>query len=160
MKRLKLDTVIQVFEKEELEASEKELLDRALAACDLAHAPYSHFQVGVSLLLNNGQIVDGANQENAAYPMCICAEPVALSNAKVNYPGAIIQMMAIRVKSKKNHISEPAAPCGACRQIISEYEQRQQAPIAILLQGETGVVYKTEGIASLLPLSFDASFLD
>jgi len=160
VKRLKLDTVIQVFEKEELVASEKELLHRALAACDLAHAPYSHFQVGVSLLLDNGQIVNGANQENAAYPMCICAEPVALSNAKVNYPTAVIQMMAIRVKSKKNHVGQPAAPCGACRQIISEYEQRQQAPITMLLQGETGVVYKMEGISSLLPLSFDASFLE
>lgn len=159
MKRLKLDTVIQIFEKEELVANERELLQRALAACELAHAPYSHFQVGVSLRLDNGQIVDGANQENAAYPMCICAEPVALSNAKVNYPTAVIQVMAIRVKSKKNSISEPAAPCGACRQIISEYEQRQQAPITILLQGETGVVYRMEGIAGLLPLSFDASFL-
>lgn len=160
MKRLKLDTVIQIFEKEELAPIENELLNQALAACDLAHAPYSHFQVGVSLLLDNEKIVVGANQENAAYPMCICAEPVALSNAKVNYPEAVIQMMAIRVKSKKNQINQPAAPCGACRQMISEYEYRQQAPITILLQGETGEIYKMEGIAGLLPLSFDASFLD
>ena len=159
MRRIQLSTEIQVFEKKELPSKEQELLDRALAACELAHAPYSDFRVGVALLLDNGQIVAGANQENAAYPMCICAEPVALSNAKINHPGAVIQLMAIRVRNGKQKISTPAAPCGSCRQMISEYEHRQNAPIAILLQGESGEIFKVDGIQQLLPLSFDNSFL-
>ena len=90
MKQINLDTSFLSLEPEELKQEERLLLDRALDACDMAYAPYSGFQVGVALLLDNGEIIQGANQENAAYPMCICAEPVALSRAKVQYPEAKI----------------------------------------------------------------------
>ena len=154
-----LKTEVQVFKKEEMEKAEQALLEAALQACDQAYAPYSDFRVGVALSLDNGHIVKGANQENAAYPMCICAEPVALSNAKMAFPEAKIMTMAIRIKSGRQMISEPAAPCGACRQMISEYESRQHAPITLLLQAEEGEVFKIEGIENLLPLSFNSSFL-
>lgn len=159
MKQMKLETSFFSLETAELGKEEGILLDQALEACDMAYAPYSGFQVGVALLLDNGEIVQGANQENAAYPMCICAEPVALSRAKVQYPEAKIKWMAIRVKNTAKPALEPAAPCGACRQIISEYEGRQQAPIGLLLQGQEGAVYKFPEIAPLLPLSFSGKFL-
>lgn len=159
MRRIQLKAEIQVFKKEEMEKAEQALLEAALQACDQAYAPYSDFRVGVALGLDNGHIMKGANQENPAYPMCICAEPVALSNAKMAFPEAKVMTMAIRIKSGRQMISEPAAPCGACRQMISEYESRQKAPITLLLQGEEGDIFKIEGIESLLPLSFNGSFL-
>jgi len=159
MKQIQLETSFQSLEPNELSPQEHSLLARALAACDMAYAPYSGFQVGVALLLDNDQIIEGANQENAAYPMCICAEPVALSRAKLQYPKAKITWMAIRVKNEARPALEPAAPCGACRQMISEYEGRQDAPIGILLQGQEGLVYRFDQIAPLLPLSFSGRFL-
>ncbi len=159
MKHIHLNTSFLSLEKADLSSEERNLLDRALAACDKAYAPYSGFQVGVAILLDNGQIIEGANQENAAYPMCICAEPVALSRAKVQFPEAKILWMAIRVKNEAKPALEPAAPCGSCRQIISEYEGRQKARIGLLLQGQEGLVYKFDEIAPLLPLSFSRKFL-
>ncbi len=159
MKQIQLNTSFLSLDPTELSTEEKMLLDRALTACDRAYAPYSGFQVGVALLLDNQQILEGANQENAAYPMCICAEPVALSRAKMQYPEAKIQWMAIRVKNEVKPALEPAAPCGACRQMISEYERRQAGPIGLLLQGQQGLVYKFSEIAPLLPLSFSGEFL-
>lgn len=159
MKQIQLDTSFLSLDPTDLTAQERLLLDRALKACDMAYAPYSGFQVGVALLLDNSQIIEGANQENAAYPMCICAEPVALSRAKMQYPEATIKWMAIRVKNEARPALEPAAPCGACRQMISEYEGRQDAPIGLLLQGQEGSVYKFNEIAPLLPLSFSGKFL-
>ena len=159
MKQINLDTSFLSLEPEELDQEERLLLDQAWEACDMAYAPYSGFQVGVALLLDNGEIIQGANQENAAYPMCICAEPVALSRAKVQHPEAKIMWMAIRVKNTAKPALEPAAPCGACRQMISEYEGRQEAPIGLLLQGQEGPIYKFQEIAPLLPLSFSGKFL-
>lgn len=159
MKRIQLDISFHSLDPEELSAREESLLARAWSACDLAYAPYSGFRVGVALLLDNEEVILGANQENAAYPMCICAEPVALSRAKVQYPKQIINWMAIRVKNEARPAMEPAAPCGACRQIISEYENRQGAPIGLLLQGQAGKVYRFNQIAPLLPLSFSGDFL-
>ncbi len=159
MKQIQLETSFLSLDASELTPQERTLLDQALAACDMAYAPYSGFKVGVALLLDNRQIIQGANQENAAYPMCICAEPVALSRAKLQYPEAKIQWMAVRVKNEAKPALEPAAPCGACRQMISEYEGRQEAPIGLLLQGQEGLVYKFEEIAPLLPLSFSGKFL-
>ena len=159
MKQMRIDTSFLSLDVADLSIEEKTLLERAWAACEMAYAPYSGFQVGVALLLDNGEVIEGANQENAAYPMCICAEPVALSRAKVQFPQAKIRWMAIRVKNRARPALEPAAPCGACRQIISEYEGRQGAPIGLLLQGQEGQVYKFDEIAPLLPLSFSGRFL-
>ena len=159
MKRIQLDISFQSLEPKELSTSQQSLLEHAWSACDLAYAPYSGFQVGVAVLLDNEQIITGANQENAAYPMCICAEPVALSRAKMQYPRHKINWMAIRVKNEARPALEPAAPCGSCRQIISEYEGRQKAPIGLLLQGQEGLVYRFDQIAPLLPLSFSGKFL-
>ena len=160
MKELNLITTIQVYSNsEELPPAERELLEAAKEALDLAYAPYSGFNVGAAARLENGEIVKGSNQENAAYTMCICAERVALSAVSSNYPEVPVVSMAVTVRHQEKVINQPATPCGACRQVIRETEQRFDQPIQIILQGETGEVYVFKSVEGLLPLSFDNSFL-
>lgn len=160
MRELNITLKVQVYtEPSQLSESEQQLLMEARAALYKAYAPYSKFKVGAALLLSNNQIISGANQENAAYPMCLCAEQVALSAAASTYPGIPIVAMAIVVESENHVIDQPAAPCGACRQVISETEDRHGHNIAILLQGAQGDIFKVESGKQLLPLSFNASFL-
>lgn len=144
---------------EELPEDHKELLNAAQKALDKAYAPYSKFQVGAAVRLDNGEILSGANFENAAYPMCLCAERTTLATVVSTQPEAVVKQMAIRVRNPERPVQEPAAPCGACRQVLVETEGRQQADIQILLQGETGPVYVLSSAKMLLPLYFDGSFL-
>ncbi|MEL7021021.1 MAG: cytidine deaminase, partial [Bacteroidota bacterium] len=123
------------------------------------HAPYSNFYVGAAVLLQNGQILNGANQENAAYPMCLCAERVALASAHAQHPDSPVVAIAITVKNPAQVINQPAAPCGACRQVICETEQRYQQSMQIVLRGETGEIFVFEGGKDLLPIGFDQSYL-
>ncbi len=143
----------------ELPEAETALLQAAYQALQQAYAPYSGFQVGAALLLADGSVETGANQENAAYPICLCAERVALAAAAAHKPGTAPVMMAITVKHKQKNIDHPAAPCGACRQALLEWETRFGQDIAVLLKGETGPVYRFQKAKDLLPLAFDASFL-
>lgn len=160
MKEKRLNTVIQIFEgPEELPESEKILLQKARKSLEAAYTPYSGFRVGAAVRLANEKIVTGSNQENAAYPMCLCAERVALAAAAAEYPDVGIHTIAVTVRSKRHVIDMPAAPCGACRQVICETEDRHQHPIAILLQGETGPVYKIQTGRDLLPLAFTGATL-
>lgn len=160
MKYRKFQTTIRVYDSaEELPQPDQELLKAAGRAIDLAYAPYSGFKVGAAVRLEDDSVVKGANQENAAYPMCLCAERVALGNAALNHPGIKLNTLAIRVRNEKKTVHEPAAPCGSCRQVISELEERQQQPIRLLMQGDDDEVYEVMSSSELLPLGFNRQFL-
>ena len=135
------------------------LLLAARQALEHAYAPYSQFRVGAAVLLENGQTVSGSNQENASFPLALCAERVALSAVESRFPNIKILAMAITIRNQKRMIDRPAAPCGACRQVIAEKEWRQQAPFRIILQGETGPVFVLASGRDLLPLTFDPEYL-
>lgn len=143
----------------DLEEKDLNLMQQAISARANAYAPYSNFHVGAAVLLANGEVVIGNNQENASYPSGLCAERVAIFQAGAKYPGIAIIAVAITATSKNYVVEEPAAPCGNCRQAMIEYEQKQQAPISILLMGEKGVVISIKSLADILPLAFSSSFL-
>ena len=160
MKKLQLTTEYTLFEKmEELSPQDQELMKLAIQTRKTAYSPYSKFSVGASILLDNGSLVIGSNQENAAYPSGLCAERVAIFSANAQYPKNTILKLAISASSSRKKVAEPVAPCGACRQSISEYEVKQNSPIEILFMGETGSIIKVSSLKDLLPLSFDRSFL-
>jgi len=138
----------------ELPEDEQKLLQHAVKSVSQSYAPYSEFHVGAAVLLDNGEVICGSNQENAAYPSGLCAERVALFYANSKYPGAKVKILAITARADHFHIDKPIAPCGTCRQVIAETENRQQSKIKIIMQGESGSVNMTEGIENLLPLTF------
>ena len=144
---------------EELRTDYKVLMDAAVAARKKAYAPYSKFFVGASVLLENGQIIEGNNQENASYPSGLCAERVAVFYAGAKFPNVKIKAIAVSATSLNNELATPAAPCGNCRQAISEYEFKQHEPIKILLMGETGSVVECNSLGDLLPLGFNENYL-
>lgn len=154
MKKIELRSTIEEYQFNELSEAEQALLSKAKEACALSYSPYSNFKVGCSILLANGVMVLGANQENASYPICLCAEGVALANATANYHDVTLLSMAITIQTKAGKVIDPVAPCGLCRQSILEYENRQQKEIVIYLKGEGEKVYKVDSIKDLLPLNF------
>lgn len=155
MKEKTISIKLQEFTSEvELSADDKELLKHAGEASSRAYAPYSQFRVGAALLLENGEIITGNNQENTAYPNGICAERVALFAAKAKYPDMEIKSLAITAQTNNFVIDEPISPCGACRQVIAETESRQTEKIKIIMQGAKGPVLISDGIENLLPLMF------
>ncbi|MES2813112.1 MAG: cytidine deaminase [Bacteroidota bacterium] len=160
MKEININTQLIAFESlNELSSNDQSLMQRAIEIRKNAYAPYSKFKVGAAILLDNGQVVVGSNQENAAYPSGLCAERVAIFQSGAVYPDAKIVKMAITAGSTENITTKPIPPCGACRQSIFEYEFKQDANIEIFFMGETGEVYKSDSIKNLLPLTFDKNFL-
>lgn len=160
MQKLRLTTQYILYEnKAELDGTSQELMNTAIEARKKAYAPYSNFSVGAAILLDNGKIVTGNNQENAAYPSGLCAERVAIYSAGALYPNNTIQKIAISASSSHKEVVKPVAPCGACRQAIAEYEMKQTTPIEIFFMGETGEVIKVNSLKDILPLAFDKSFL-
>ena len=160
MKKVILKTAIEVYASEkELSKADQKLIKQAKKALKKTHSPYSNFKVGAAILLQNGKTMSGSNQENASYPLCLCAERVAIAGAACTHPKVPIVAMAITAKSPSQIIDAPIAPCGACRQVICETENMHQTPMRILLQGETGKVYILSSGKDLLPLSFDGSKL-
>ncbi len=160
MKKIEIKTQITVFESiEELPNSVRGLMDKAIEAKQCAYAPYSKFKVGAAFLLDNGAIVTGNNQENAAYPSGMCAERVAIWRVSSQYPNQKILKLAITASSSSQISKDPVAPCGACRQTLSEYEIRQKDKIEVYFMGEVGKVIKTDSLLDLLPIAFDKSFL-
>lgn len=152
MSILKLEIILEERTLGELSEKENELRLAALAAAGRAYAPYSRFRVGAAARLADGRIVAGNNQENAAYPSGLCAERVALFYAGAQYPGVPVQMLAI-VAEDEAGVKEHISPCGACRQVLLETEQRQGEPLRVLLCGrEKAVIFPSA--ASLLPLCF------
>ena len=144
---------------EELPAEIKNLFLQATLAQKNAYAPYSQFRVGAALLLENGEIILGTNQENAAFPSGLCAERVALYQAASNFPDIKISAIAITAHSDKTGQSSPITPCGSCRQSIAEYENKQESPIALYFEGESGKIYKSDSLNNLLPLIFNKKLL-
>lgn len=151
---------MEVFDSmSELPSSIQNLMNKAHEACEKAYAPYSSFKVGAALQLETGEIILGNNQENAAYPSGLCAERVAIFHAGASYPNATITALAITAKSLKNKVTSPVAPCGACRQVLAEYEVKQKSPLVVYFMGETGKIIKANSVKDLLPLIFDNSHL-
>ncbi|MFD2564911.1 cytidine deaminase [Aquimarina rubra] len=160
MKEIQIKSTLQVYDSfEELPEDIQDLMQKSFDIRDKAYAPYSEFLVGAALLLENGEVVLGNNQENACYPSGLCAERVAIFYAGANFPGIPIIKMALSAKSLKHQLITPTPPCGACRQSIAEYELNQKKPIEIFFMGETGKVVKSYSLANLLPLIFDNSYL-
>ncbi len=160
MKKVNITTQITVFESlEELSDTEKVLMNKAIEVKKTAYAPYSKFKVGAAFLLEDGSIVTGNNQENAAYPSGMCAERVAIWKVSSEFPTKKILKLAISASSSTQITKEPVAPCGACRQTLSEYELRQKDKIEVFFMGEIGKVIKTNSVLDLLPIAFDKSFL-
>lgn len=160
MKEIITQTQLFVYETfEELPIDIQNLMNQAVEIRKKAYAPYSRFRVGAALLLDNGKVVLGSNQENAAYPSGLCAERVAIFYAGANYPEAKILKMAISATSDLTTNTTPIPPCGSCRQSIAEYEFKQELPIEMYFMGEMGEIYKSNSLKNLLPFTFDKNFL-
>ena len=147
------------LKKDQLSESDAELLKRAEDAAEHAYAPYSQFHVGAALMLANGVIVIGTNQENVAYPSGLCAERVALFSASTNYPNEPITAMAVTARSEKLVHEDPLSPCGNCRQVIAEYQNKQKSPIRLIMGGQGDTVWIFEDSSVLLPFGFEADYL-
>ncbi|EGV44607.1 cytidine deaminase [Bizionia argentinensis JUB59] len=160
MKEVKIECILQAYDDfDELPTEVASLMTKASEARGKSYSPYSNFSVGAALLLDNGEIITGNNQENASYPSGLCAERTAIYYAGSQYPDAKIIRMAIIAGSNIRPTMSPIPPCGACRQAIAEYEVKQNEPIELYFMGETGKVVRSESLANLLPLLFDKSFL-
>ena len=143
---------------DELPVADRKLVEGAVAAASGAYAPYSHFMVGAAILLDDGTVVRGANVENAAFPSGSCAEKTALSYTVANYDGRKSVAIAIAALSDGKLTRDPVPPCGNCRQMLIEEEQRLAKPIRVILAGESAVIV-LENCQSLMPLSFTRSNL-
>lgn len=160
MEEIIITTKFTVFDStERLPDEVKCLFEQAAEIQKNAYAPYSNFRVGVAIALDNGKIVLGSNQENAAYPSGLCAERVALYQAASNFPESKILKIVITAAPEATGIPVPVTPCGSCRQSIAEYEIKQESPIEIYFMGEKGKIYKSESLKNLLPLLFNKKLL-
>jgi cytidine deaminase len=153
MKELEICAKIRVCDYNELNPTEKNLIDLAKEAVMRAYAPYSRFQVGASVLLANKEMVTGNNQENVAYPSGLCAERTALFYANSRFPDVAVDTLAVAAYTNGDFTDEPVSPCGSCRQVILEAQNRYNHPVKIMLYGKKGI-YIIEKITDLLPLCF------
>ena len=142
-----------MYELSELTPEDRELVDKAMQMTEASYAPYSNFHVGAALRLENGVIVGGCNQENAVYPAGLCAERVAVFSSQAQYPNTKILSLAIAAKNAQGFMNNPISPCGSCRQVMIEMEQRYKRTIKIYLYGTKGT-YVINSIKDLMPLSF------
>lgn len=157
MKTIDINIKIRFCRLEELSEEDRQLVEMAVEATNNAYAKYSNFRVGAAVRLENGLLMKGANQENAAFPVTLCAERTAIFAAQANYPEQPITAIAIAAKNENGLLSEPITPCGSCRQVMLEIEDRYKRPLRILLYGQNGV-YIVNTVKDLMPLSFvDAS---
>jgi cytidine deaminase len=155
MRQQKFEFSFTVYDSiDELDADDRQLLMEARDVTDKAYAPYSNFHVGAAAKLSNNKIVTGTNQENASYPVGICAERVLLSAISSLQPGIAIETMAVSYQSKKLKSDHPISPCGMCRQALQEFEGRTNKPIRLILAGMEGKVYVIKSASQLLPLAF------
>lgn len=160
MVKEELKFTIEVYESsDELNEDDAFLLSEARSVTQFAYAPYSNFQVGAVAKLVNGEIVSGTNQENASYPAGICAERSLLAAAASQHPGVAIETMAVTYNNLKGDSDTPVSPCGICRQSLSEFQNRFQKPIRIILSGMKGKVQIIDNAGYLLPLAFTSENL-
>ena len=153
MKNLKLEIDYDFCSIDELDDDERKAVESACEATKGSYAPYSHFHVGAAVLLENGKIIKGANQENAAFPSGLCAERTAVFAAQANYSDQPIKILAIAASDGNGLREKPVTPCGSCRQVVLEVEDRYKQPVEILLYGRSGI-YRFRSIKDLLPLPF------
>lgn len=144
----------------ELDQQTQHLFQKARKAAQKAYAKYSNFQVGAALLLEDGKIVVGNNQENAVYPAGLCAERVAFFSAKSQYPDSSIEKIVIVAKGTEDLNFRLATPCGSCRQVMSEYEANQKNKIKLYLCDQDGKIFESQSIENLLPFKFSEKMLN
>jgi cytidine deaminase len=160
MKENNFEFRYQVFDDiSELSEMDARLLNEARSVTKQAYAPYSNFHVGAVAMLANGQIVSGTNQENASYPVGICAERVLLGIVATLYPNVAIESIAVSYNSENVKTDHPISPCGMCRQALVEYENRLNNPIRVILSGQEGKVLIINSVNSLLPFAFTSTEL-
>lgn len=159
MQEKTVETKVKIYTFDELENGYQHLLNKAKEQVNKAYAPYSGFQVGAAVELENGVIFTGNNQENAAYPSGLCAERVAMFYANANYPNVAVKTLAIAAFTNGKFLPNPVTPCGSCRQVLLETESRFGKDIPVLLYG-TEEVYLIENVKQLLPLCFEKSSLN
>jgi len=158
MEERKVICYIKVAKYDELNDKDKLLVDTAKKQTENAYAPYSTFHVGAALELDNDIIVGGNNQENAAYPSGLCAERVAMFYANAQYPNTAVKTIAIAAYTKGEFLKKPITPCGSCRQVLLETENRFEKDITVFLDGQK-YIYRLDKVKELLPLSFGKSNL-
>lgn len=158
-KEISQQVKLKVFEGSEVPKEIAQLINEAKLAASKAYAPYSNFQVGAALLLQNGKVITGNNQENACYPAGLCAERVAFFSAKSQYPDVQIESVAIVAKRREDTGFKLATPCGSCRQVMSEYELGQKKPISVYLSDDEERVYLSDSIDNFLPFKFSGDSL-
>lgn len=159
MKEFSIQIPVKVYQYDELPPSDRQLIDAACQATHTSYAPYSHFSVGAAALLADGTIVCGSNQENAAYPSGLCAERTTLFYANARHPNTAVDTLAVAARGEQGEfLASPIPPCGACRQVMLEVQNRFDHPMRILLYGREGI-YEIQGVNNLLPLSFGAEQL-
>lgn len=160
MKEQKFEFSYKVYDGiDELSDNDRQLLNAAREATNKAYAPYSNFYVGAAAKLANGEFIFGGNQENASFPVGICAERVLLGSVSSFYPGVAIETIAISYQSKTTKSDHPIAPCGMCRQALHEFERRMKSPIRVLLGGMKGNIYVIDSVSQLLPIAFTSEEL-
>ena len=140
---------------DEMNPEDRELAAEAIKAMQGAYAPYSHFHVGAAVRMSNGQIVRGANQENAAFPSGLCAERTAMFAAGARYPDKDMQSIALAGGVMGRLGSQPATPCGACRQVMAQYQAKSGKPMSVIMIS-TERIWKFEKVDDILPLIFDS----
>ncbi|PST84473.1 cytidine deaminase [Pedobacter yulinensis] len=143
----------------ELDQQERRLCEAAVAATESSYSPYSGFRVGAALQLETGEIVPGSNQENMAYPSGLCAERTALFAAGAQFPGRAVTTMAVTAKTDRFLIRQPVTSCGACLQVMAEFEKRQGSPIAVIFYCIGGEVIRLRSVRDLLPFAFNGEGL-
>lgn len=159
MKELSLSITYRLYLPNELSAADAELVEAARQATYRSYAPYSHFSVGAAVRLSDGTLLSGSNQENAAYPSGLCAERTTLFYANSRYPELAVSTLTIAARGTDGaFLAQPISPCGACRQVMLEVQNRHHQPLHILLYGTEGI-YEINRVEDLLPFSFDESFL-
>jgi len=139
---------------EELDVADRTLFEAAIRAMKSAYAPYSDFPVGAAILLENGEIILGSNQENIAYPSGLCAERVALFSAATQFPEVPIVSLAITTQAQDQEFASEITPCGACRQVMLEYERRHSKDFRVITGAANGQITVFKNAKSLLPLAF------
>lgn len=159
MQKMRLEFTYNVYDKlTDLPKDEQELVDRAISATEASYSPYSKFRVGAAVQMETGEIITGCNIENNVYPLGLCAERVAVFSALSKYPNQKIYKIAIAASTDQFQFDKPVSPCGSCRQVLVEFETRQNKDIKIILHGNDQI-YVVDSASSLLPLTFNETNL-
>jgi cytidine deaminase len=159
MRKVDLQIFVEIYPRPELSDADQTLFREAREATRSSYSPYSGFCVGAALRLEDGTIMQGSNQENAAFPSGLCAERTAVFSAAVQHPGKRIEAIAIVACPAESRQFVPISPCGGCRQVLLEYEQKQGSRMRVLMDGENDQVTVFPSAAALLPNGFSAEHL-